>query len=97
MARRPKIRGENPIQERVNGVRFKDEDDRLENGSVQEEEEKKKIWGIPDNVRLERDGEGLLKSGAVRGPEEKKREILNVIRLESDGDSRLESGSVQDP
>ena len=78
----------------MNEVRFKDEEDRLENGSVQEEE--KKIWGIPDNVRLERDGD-LLKSGAVRGPEEEKREILNAIRLESDGDSRLESGSVQDP
>ena len=78
----------------MNEIRFKDGGDRLENGSVQEEE--KKSWGIPDNVRLEKN-EDLLKSGAVRGPEEKKREILSAIRLKSDGDSRLESGSVQDP
>ena len=77
----------------MNEIRFKDGEDRLENGSVQEEE--KKIWGIPDNVRLGKDGD-LLKSGAVRGPEEK-REILSAIRLESNGDSRLESGFVQDP
>ena len=43
----------------MNGVRLKDEDDRLESGSVQEEE-KKKIWGIPDNVRLEREMEKVF-------------------------------------